>query len=148
MNMSRIKFPEHFSRPAPCPNARAVPLMLCPIVAGWPSPSEDYIEQTLNFHKYLVRNEMATFCLHVSGDSMIGAGIHDGDTLVVDRSIEPASGKIVIAAVEGELTVKRLVRKKGRILLVPENDNYPVIDITEHEDTVIWGVVTFAIHSL
>jgi SOS-response transcriptional repressors (RecA-mediated autopeptidases) len=124
------------------------PLYLCPIPAGWPSPAEDYIEDTLDLHKFAVRNEAATFFLRASGDSMIGAGILDGDILVVDRSISPVSGKIVIAAIDGELTVKRLSKKGKRLLLIPENPNYEPIDITHHEDTRIWGVVTFALHSL
>ena len=124
------------------------PLLLCPVPAGWPSPAEDYIEDTLDLHKYAVRNGAATFFLRASGDSMIGAGIHDGDILVVDRSLSPTSGKVVIAAVDGELTVKRLLKKGMRLLLVPENTDYDTIDITAHESTTIWGVVTFALHSL
>jgi DNA polymerase V len=79
---------------------------------------------------------------------MIHAGIQDGDLLVVDRSVDAANGSVVIAAVNGELTVKYLARRKGRVLLVPANEEYPEIDITEQEDTVIWGVVTYAIHKL
>ncbi|MDL2207385.1 translesion error-prone DNA polymerase V autoproteolytic subunit [Desulfovibrio sp. OttesenSCG-928-F20] len=124
------------------------PICLCPVVAGWPSPAEDYIEDTLDLHKHVVRNEPATFFLHASGDSMIGAGIHDGDILVVDRSITAAPGKVVIAAVDGELTVKRLVRRGKRLLLMPENPDYTAIDITRHEDTCIWGVVTYVLHPL
>ena len=92
-----------------------VPLFLCPIPAGWPSPAEDYVEDTLDLHKFAVRNEAATFFLRASGDSMTGAGIHDGDILVVDRSISPVSGKVVIIAIDGELTVKRLVKKGKRL---------------------------------
>lgn len=125
-----------------------IPIFLCPVAAGWPSPAEDYIEDTLDLHKYVVRNEPATFFLHASGDSMIGAGIHDGDILVVDRSITAVPGKVVIAAVDGELTVKRLVKKRNRLLLMPENPNYTPIDITRHEDTCIWGVVTHVLHPL
>lgn len=79
---------------------------------------------------------------------MINAGIHDGDLLVVDRSLPAAHNKVVIAAIEGELTVKRLVRREGRVLLVPEHPDYPEIDITEHEYVHIWGVVTYVIHKL
>lgn len=135
--------------PAPFDSEReGVPLYLCPIPAGWPSPAEDYIEEYLDLHKFAVRNEPATFFLRASGDSMLGAGIHDQDILVVDRSIEPVPGKVVIAAVEGELTVKRLVKKGKRLLLMPENPDFTPIDITQHEDTCIWGVVTFVLHSL
>ena len=79
---------------------------------------------------------------------MIKAGILDGDLLVVDRSLTPGNGSVVIAAVEGELTVKYLAIKNGRVLLIPANDEYPELDITDQEDTVIWGVVTYAIHKL
>lgn len=136
-------------RPALIPVDRdGLPLFLCPVVAGWPSPAEDYIEDTLDLHKFVVRNEPATFFLHASGDSMIGAGIHDGDILVVDRSITPVPGKVVIAAVDGDLTVKRLVKKGSHLLLMPENPVYTPIDITRNEDTCIWGVVTHVLHSL
>lgn len=128
-----------------------VPLFLHQVAAGWPSPAEDYIEASLDLHKYAVRNETATFFFRASGPSMQGAGIFDGDILVVDRSKEASSGKVVIAAVEGELTVKRLLRERGkggRVLLVPENPEFLPIDITHQEDTYIWGVVTYVLHAL
>ena len=135
--------------PALVPEEReGAPVFLCPVPAGWPSPADDYIEDTLDLHKFAVRNEPATFFFHASGDSMIGAGIHDGDILVVDRSITAVPGKVVIAAVDGELTVKRLVRKGKHLLLMPENPDYTPIDITLHEDAGIWGVVTYVLHSL
>ncbi len=137
-----------------------VPLFLHQVAAGWPSPAEDYIEGTLDLHKYAVRNEAATFFFRASGPSMQGAGIFDGDILVVDRSREATSGKVVIAAVEGELTVKRLLRERGergeygeggkggRVLLVPENPEFLPLDITHQEDAYIWGVVTYVLHAL
>jgi DNA polymerase V len=82
------------------------------------------------------------------GDSMIGAGIHNGDLLVVDRSKNPTSGKVVVAVVEGELTIKRFVKRKDKIFLCPENPAYPEIDITDNEEASIWGVVTYALHQL
>ncbi|MDR2354291.1 MAG: translesion error-prone DNA polymerase V autoproteolytic subunit [Deltaproteobacteria bacterium] len=124
------------------------PLFFVPISAGFPSPAEDYIQEQLDLHKLLVRNQAATFFLKVKGDSMSGAGIHEGDLLVVDRSVSAESGKIVIAAWEGELTVKRLKVKDKRVFLVPDNPNYPEFDITESEGTVIWGVVTYVIHKV
>ena len=127
---------------------KALPLFLSPVVAGFPSPADDYLDRKLDLHEHMVRNPAATFFVRAAGDSMIGAGIHDGDLLVVDRSITPVNGSVVIAVVEGKLTVKYLLRKKGRVLLAPANEKYPKLDITEQEDTLIWGVVTYAIHTL
>ena len=139
-----------FAPPVPPDDAprEALPLYLSPVAAGFPSPAEDYLDRKLDLHAHLVKNHAATFFLRASGDSMIKAGILDGDLLVVDRSLTPGNGSVVIAAVEGELTVKYLAKKRGRVLLVPANDEYPDIDITEQEDAVIWGVVTYAVHKL
>lgn len=126
----------------------SLPLYLSPVVAGFPSPAEDYLDRKLDLHEYLVRNHAATFFVRAAGDSMIRAGIHDGDLLVVDRSIPPGNGSVVIAAVEGELTVKYLAKMNGKLLLIPANDDYPELDITEQEDALIWGVVTYTIHKL
>lgn len=125
-----------------------VPLYLAPVEAGFPSPAEDHLDCKLDLHRHLVRNEAATFFLRAHGESMLGAGIHDGDLLVVDRSVEAAHRKVVIAALEGELTVKRLLRREGRVLLAPENPDFLLIDITESEFVHIWGVVTYVIHKL
>ena len=124
------------------------PLFLSPVVAGLPSPADDFVEARLDLHKHLVRHETSTFFLHASGDSMLGVGIRDGDLLVVDRSLEAKSGKVVIAAVEGELTVKRLVRRPNQVVLQPANPEYAEIDITDKEYVYIWGVVTYVIHKL
>jgi DNA polymerase V len=126
----------------------ALPLFLSPVAAGFPSPAEDYLDRKLDLHEHLVRNHAATFFARAAGDSMIQAGIHEGDLMVVDRSLTPGNGSVVIAAVGGELTVKYLSRRNGRVWLVPANDEYPALDITEQEDAVIWGVVTYAIHKL
>ena len=106
------------------------------------------MDRKLDLHEHLVRNHAATFFVRASGDSMNKAGILNGDLLVVDRSLTPGNGSVVIAAVEGELTVKYLAKKNGRVFLVPANEEYSEIDITDNEDTVIWGVVTYAIHKL
>ena len=124
------------------------PLYLSPVNAGWPSPAEDYIDQQLNLHEYVVRNPAATFFLRAAGDSMINVGIHDGDLLIVDRSVDAAPNRVVIAALEGELLVKRLARRNGKTWLVPANPDYPDIDITNREYVHIWGVVTYVLHKL
>ena len=129
-------------------SSHATPLYLERISAGFPSPADDYIETALDLNTYLVRNPAATFMVKVSGDSMTGAGINDGDILVVDRSGEPASGKIVVAVLDGELTVKRLVRKDGRILLAPENPRYRPITVAAEQDLHIWGVVSGVVRRL
>ena len=130
------------------PSRPCLPLYLSPVQAGFPSPAEEYMERPLDLHEHLVRHKSATFFLRASGQSMINAGIFDGDLLVVDRIIPASHNKVVIAPLDGELTVKRLVRRNGRVLLVPENPDYPEIDITEHEYIHIWGVVTYVIHKL
>ena len=124
------------------------PLYLAPVNAGWPSAAEDYIDGQLNLHELIVRNSAATFFLRASGESMLGVGIHDGDLLVVDRSIEAAHNRVVIAALEGELLVKRLCRRDGRVFLQSANPDYPEFDITEREYAHIWGVVSHVVHKL
>ncbi|NBV54968.1 MAG: hypothetical protein EBR79_04555 [Proteobacteria bacterium] len=95
-----------------------------------------------------VRHPGSTFFVRVQGDSMLNAGIHEGDILVVDRSLEAREGSIVIAVLDGELTVKRLRRKNGQVELVPENDRYPVIVVHPEQEFRIWGVVTTVVHSV
>jgi DNA polymerase V len=118
------------------------------IKAGFPPPADDYSDSSLDFNEYLVKNKAATFIVRVQGDSMIGAGINTGDLLVVDRSVKPANNSIIIAVVDGDFTVKRLIKELGRYYLYPENPEYPVIEITEEMGFQVWGVVTYAIHSL
>ena len=130
------------------PKREGQPLYLSPVEAGFPSPAEDYLDRRLDLHEHLVRNRASTFFLRAHGDSMTGAGIHDGDLLIVDRAEAAGHNKIVIASLDGELTVKRLIRRNGRVLLAPENPEYSGIDITEHEHVHVWGVVTYAIHKL
>ena len=124
-----------------------LPLYLSAVEAGFPSPADDYVDNEINLHDFLVRNKNATFFLKAHGESMLGAGIHDGDLLIVDRSVEAGHNKIVIAAIDGELTVKRLLRRPRAAVLAPENPLYPEIYITYKEHVHIWGVVTFSIHS-
>jgi DNA polymerase V len=118
------------------------------VSAGFPSPAADYEEGKLDLNKHLIRNPAATFFVRANGDSMTGAGIHTGDLLVVDRSLEPADKSVVIAVVDGELTVKRIRLRNGKVTLQPENDNYPACQITECVEFEVWGVVTNVIHAL
>lgn len=125
-----------------------IPLYASTVRAGFPSPADDYIETMLDLNEYLIKHPAATFFVRASGESMVNAGIYSGDILVVDRSIEAGHGKIVIVALNGELTVKRLSHQNGHIKLVAENPDFPAIDITDEYDMVIWGVVTNVIHAV
>lgn len=125
-----------------------IPLYSSTVRAGFPSPGDDYIEAMLDLNEYLIKHPASTFFVRASGESMMNAGIYSGDILIVDRSIEASHGKIVIAALNGELTVKRLFQQHGQIKLIAENPDFPPIDITDEYDMVIWGVVTNVIHAV
>ncbi len=112
------------------------------ISAGFPSPSEDFKEERLSLDSELVKNKEATFYARVSGQSMIDAGLDDNDLLVIDRSLEPANNKIAVCFLDGEFTVKRLKVDKDEVWLKPENPDYPIINITEDNNFLIWGIVT------
>lgn len=124
------------------------PLMSNTIAAGFPSPAEQYVEAPLDLNQLLISRPAATFFLRVAGDSMIDAGIFEGDILVVDRSIEAKDGMIVVACVDGEFTVKTLKKDTGSIRLEPANSSYPVITFKEGMELRIFGVVTSTIHRL
>ena len=128
-------------------SSEACPLYASTVRAGFPSPADDYIETYLDLNTHLIKHPASTFFVTASGDSMTGAGIQSGDMLIVDKSLDATHGKIVIAAIDGELTVKRLSRHEGRVQLLPENNQYQPIDITDEHDLVIWGVVTHVIHT-
>lgn len=125
-----------------------IPLYLCSVEAGFPSPADDYMEGRLDLNSHLIQNPTATFFVRVSGDSMINAGIYPDDLLIVDRSLTPKDNSIVIAVLDGDLTVKRLLHEKGGLFLKPENCNYPLIKIGKETHFEIWGVVTNVIHSV
>jgi DNA polymerase V len=116
--------------------------------AGFPSPANDYLEKSLDLNEFLIKNPPATFFVEIQGDSMIGAGIHSGDILIVDRSLEAVHNKIVVAVVNGEFTVKRLYWVKKTVKLMAENPNYKPIEIKEGVEFEIWGVATTVIHKL
>ncbi len=124
------------------------PLMASPAVCGFPSPAEQYVDSPLNLHDLLVKKPAATYFVRAEGDSMTGAGIRPGDILVVDRSLEPGNGTIVIACVDNEFTVKYFYRDEqtGVISLVPGNRKYRSIVFTEGMELKIFGVVTACVH--
>jgi DNA polymerase V len=125
-----------------------LPLALCHVEAGFPSPADDYMEGSLDLNDHVIKHPSATYFVRASGDSMTGAGIFNGDLLVVDRSLEPVHGRVVIAEMEGQLTVKRLSKLKDRVSLQSENVNYPPIELQEGNEVVVWGVVTHVLHNL
>ncbi|MDO9104883.1 MAG: translesion error-prone DNA polymerase V autoproteolytic subunit [Methylovulum sp.] len=125
-----------------------LPLFGSKVAAGFPSPADDYVEKTLDLNELLVQKPAATFFARAPGFSMINAGIHPNDILIVDRSIEPVPGNIVICALDGELTVKRLEHENGHWKLKAENPDYADIAVHEGLELVIWGVVTNVIHRL
>ena len=120
----------------------SVTLFSSAVSAGFPSPADDHVENQLDLNEHFIRNPAATFCVRAIGESMIGAGIFPDDILIVDRSREAVHGAIVIAVVNGELTVKRLYKKDGKLSLNPENPAYSPIHIHEDMELIIWGVVS------
>ncbi|MDY6934317.1 MAG: translesion error-prone DNA polymerase V autoproteolytic subunit [Spirochaetota bacterium] len=129
-------------------NSLTLPLFVTSISAGFPSPADDYIDKRLDLNEFLIRHPAATFFVRVSGDSMIDAGIHPDDILIVDRAVEAVNNKIVIAVLNGELTVKRLRIEGEAVYLYPENDEYSPIEITPQMQFEVWGVVIHVIHSI
>jgi len=127
---------------------RFLPLAGERVAAGFPSPADDYVEVGIDLNDQLIRHPTSTFFLRVSGDSMIGAGIHDGDLLVVDRSLDPRPGRVVVAVLDGAFTLKRLARYRGRLRLEAANPEYPALELHRCGDVQIWGVAIHVIHPL
>jgi DNA polymerase V len=125
----------------------ALPLYSSRIQAGFPSPADDHLDDTLDLNDHLVQHPAATFLVRVAGDSMIGAGIYHDDLLVVDRSLEAKSGSIVVAVIDGDLTVKRLHQDESGVWLMPENPAFKPLQIREGMELVIWGVVAHSVRS-
>lgn len=123
----------------------AIPLASEKVSAGFPSPAQDYVEKTLDLNEFLINNEVATFMAQVASESMKNAGIDIGDTIIVDRSIEPKHENIVVALVDNEFTVKRLIIDKHESWLKAENPAFPDIHFNDGQELIIWGVVTFII---
>ncbi len=125
-----------------------IPFIKDGVSAGFPSPAADFSENNIDLNKELSENPLATFYIKVKGNSMIDAGINDKDVLVVDRSLEPRDNKIAICFVDGEFTVKRMKVEKDCLYLMPENPNYEPIKVTEENQLIIWGIVTYVIKAL
>ena len=137
-----VRYPEQVMLPDPAAVPLSIPLFASGVRAGFPSPADDYVENTLDLNTYLIQDQAGTFFARVEGDSMIGAGLFDGDVIVVDRGRTPVQGDIVVAVIDSEFTVKRLHRQGSTITLLPENPKYPPIQPTYEQDFMIWGVVT------
>ena len=115
---------------------------------GFGAAADDYAERGIDLNEQLVRNKPATFFMRVRGDAMVGAGIHDGDIVIVDRSLKAVSGKVVIATLNGEMLIRRLEKTFNKIRLLPETSKLSPIDVdTSGNEFAIWGVVTYSIHA-
>lgn len=115
------------------------------ISAGFPSPALDFIDLSIDLNRHLIKHPTATFYGRVKGESLKNAGINDGDLLIIDRSLEPTDGKIAVCFIDGEFTAKRIKISQKEIWLIPENENYKPIRVTEDNDFLIWGIVTHVI---
>lgn len=129
-------------------NSRELPFVSSGIKAGFPSPAADFDESKISLDNVLVKNREATFYAKASGTSMIGAGIDDGDILVIDRSLEPQNNKVAVCFIDGEFTVKRINIEKDCVYLMPENKNYQPIKVTDENELIIWGIVTYVIKNM
>tara|TARA_R110002072_G_scaffold288828_1_gene455109 strand:- start:6653 stop:7102 length:450 start_codon:yes stop_codon:yes gene_type:complete len=125
-----------------------LPVVDAGISAGFPSPAEDFLDASIDLNKALIKNKAATFYGRVKGDSMVGAGLSNGDLLIIDKSLEPTDGRIAVCFIDGDFTVKRIKIEKDVIWLVAENKNYQPIKVTSENDFTIWGVVTNVIKSV
>ncbi|MGC9326384.1 MAG: LexA family protein [Candidatus Hinthialibacter sp.] len=126
----------------------SLPLAGSLAAAGFPSPADDYVEKSLDLNEYLIRHPAATFFVRVSGDSMAGAGVHHGDLLIVDRSLEAEAGRVVIAVVDGEMMVKRMRRVRGEPALFAEYEGEPPRRVCSKAEFSVWGVAAYVIHPL
>lgn len=129
-------------------NTQELPFISSGIKAGFPSPAADFDGSKINLDNVLVKNREATFYAKASGNSMIGAGIDDGDILVIDKSLEPQNNKVAVCFIDGEFTIKRIKIEKDCVYLMPENKNYQPIKVTDENELVIWGIVTYVIKSI
>lgn len=124
-----------------------IPFVASNIPAGFPSPADDYLETSLDLNKKLIKNPGATFFAQIVGSSMQDAGIHDGDIVVIDKSLQPQNNSILVCSIDGEFTLKRFKRVDDKTgYLMPDNPEYKPITVTPHNQFIIWGVVTYTIH--
>ncbi|MEZ4839540.1 LexA family protein [Flavobacterium sp.] len=129
-------------------NPIELPFITAGIKAGFPSPAADFDETKISLDAVLIKNKEATFYAKASGTSMIGAGIDDGDIMVIDRSLEPKNNKIAVCFLDGEFTVKRIKVTQKEVFLIPENKLFEPIKITEENQLIIWGIVTYIIKKI
>ena len=134
-----------FAIPESTPDELALPLFLSPAACGFPSPAQDYVEQTIDLNQLCIEHPAATFYVRASGDSMLQAGIHSGDLLVVDRAVTATQGAIVLACLDGEFTVKYL-QTHPHPALVPATPDFPVIYLNQGQELEVFGVVTYVLH--
>ena len=134
--------------PQPCIPLKGYPLLACPVPAGFPSPATDFVEDRLSLDEHLIEHQEATFFVRVTGNSMTGFGIRDGDLLVVDKSLEPADRSVVIAVVDGNFTVKQLCRIPSGILLRSNSQGHGDIFVSGEQELMVWGVVRWSIHAI
>lgn len=128
--------------------AISLPLVDSGISAGFPSPADDFLDVSIDLNKEFIKNPSTTFYGRVKGDSMINAGLNNGDLLIIDKSLEPVNGKIAVCFIDGEFTVKRIKIEKDIIWLVAENEKYTPIKVTADNDFIIWGIVTTVIKTV
>lgn len=128
--------------------ALKLPFVADGISAGFPSPALDFVDLSIDLNKHLIKHPSATFYGRVKGDSLKNAGIHTGDLLIIDRSLEPTNGKIAVCYIDGEFTAKRIKIEKPIIWLIAENENYQPIKVTKENDFLIWGIVTHVIKNV
>ncbi|MCX7177063.1 MAG: translesion error-prone DNA polymerase V autoproteolytic subunit [Proteobacteria bacterium] len=134
--------------PQPCIPQPGIPMLATPVPAGFPSPAADFVEDRLSLDEHLIEHKEATFFVRVTGNSMTGFGIHDGDLLVVDRALHPADRSVVIAVVDGEFTVKQLCRIPTGVLLRANGNGHSDIFVGPDQELTVWGVVRWSIHSI
>jgi DNA polymerase V len=118
------------------------------ISAGFPSPADDFLDLSIDLNKELIKHPYATFYGRVRGESMVGAGLDDGDLLIIDKSLEPQDGKIAVCFIDGEFTVKRIRLDNNSLWLVPENKKYKPLKVNEDNEFIIWGIVTSVIKKM